>query len=301
METKKKITIKEIREQVIEPALSNTSYKYRVFASTGAYQRAIVAKNYRQGIINALIETTDSDIALLGGGINAVAMNIRIMFLIPVDDTTTSEGDFAIVDNFREELSQAFSMASRVDLTLGEGDNKQHFVGAVSVGLPIGRQLLQRPGIGKSFEYTCYLEIAFLENAINSADITFYLDEDYDNEKAIPCTTFSFNRKNTLTANLYSNDASQASKTFAENSTFGVDLAMPAIQSGASAIGKAVNEYLMGDAPANTPHTLYIKTSSAVKEEKVIFGEVVTNGGGTENVSWQVSFVPYIEAEDEDE
>lgn len=302
METKKKITIKEIREQVIEPALFNTSYKYKVFASTGAYQRAIVAKNYRQGIINALIETTDSDIALLGGGINAVAMNIRIMFLIPVDDET-AEGDFSIVDKFRDELSEAFSTASKVELKLGEGDNQQHFVGAVSVGLPIGGQLLQRPGIGKSFEYTCYLEIAFLENAINSADITFYLDKDYEDQKAIPCTTFSFNRKNTLTANLYSNDASQASKTFAENSTFGVDLTMPAIQSGASAIGTAVNEYLMGDAPANNPHTLYIKTSGIekIKEEKVIFGEVVTNGGGTENVSWQVSFVPYIEAEDEDE
>ena len=35
--------------------------------------------------------------------------------------------------------------------------------------------------------------------------------------------------------------------------------------------------------------------------QEVIFGEVITNGAGMENVSWQVSFVPYISAEDEEE
>ena len=301
METKKKITINEIREQVIIPALSNTSFSYKVFANTGEYQKAFTSKNYHEGKINTLMEIIDSDIALLGGGINAVAMNIRIMFLIPVDDAATAENDYSIVERFREELSEAFSTATKVELVLNDDDekNQQHFIGAISVGLPIGGQLLQRQGIGASFEYTCYLEIAFLENAINSADVTFYLDEDYGNDKPIPCTTFSFNRKNTLTANLYSSQANQASKTFAENSTFGVDLTMPAIQMSASKIGEAVNNYLMGLSSANTPYTLYLKIGDKTIEEEVIFGEVVTNGGGTENVSWQVSFVPYIDAEDE--
>jgi hypothetical protein len=39
--------------------------------------------------------------------------------------------------------------------------------------------------------------------------------------------------------------------------------------------------------------------NGAESTETVIFGEVIENGAGTENVSWQVSFVPYIEAEDD--
>ena len=299
---KSKITIKEIKEQVILPALSTTSFRYKVFASAGAYQNSYTAKNLRVGTVHTLIETTDSDIALLGGGINAVAMNVRIMFLIPVDDDANADGEYNIVERFRDELSDAFTMAKRAEIKL----NGKTFIGAVSVGLPVGGQLLQRQGIGTSFEYTCYLEIAFLENAINSSDVHFWLDGD---EQEIPFTNFSFSRKNTLTANLYSNTNNQESKTFAENSTFGVDLSMPAIFPGVSPTGNAINSYLLGIASANEPHTLRMRIGSikedakenveyVEKTETVIFGEVVSNGGGLENVSWQVSFVPYIEAEE---
>lgn len=295
METKNKITIKEIKEQVVMPALESTSFRYKVFTNVGEYRRSATYKNFKLGFVNALMETTDSDIALLGGGIQAVAMNIRITFLIPVDDTDL-EGEYPISEKFRDQLSNALSTAERIQIKSSEGTT---YIGAMSVGLPMGGQLLQRQGIGKSFEYTCYLEIAFLENAINSSDILFYFGED---TTPIPCTTFSFNRKNTLTANLLSQTSSQESKTFAENSTFGVDLSMPAIApNSGSAIGDAVHSYLMGETPANTPYELTIKINGTEKEfkETVIFGEVVTNGGGTENVAWQVSFVPYMPAEDE--
>ena len=291
---KTKITLKEIKNDVIWPALRSTSFRYKLFSSVGAYQRSVSVANLREGWVHALVETTDSDIALLGGGINAVAMNVRIMFLIPVDDDANVDGEFNIVERFREELSDAFSMAKRVEIKA----NGKTYVGAVSVGLPIGGQLLQRQGIGKSFEYTCYLEIAFLENAVNSSDVHFWLDED---EHEIPFTTFSFSRKNTLTANLYSSDSNQESKTFAENSTLGVDLAMPAIAYDAGVTGQAINDYLLGISPANKPHTLKVKVNGAVKTETVIFGEVIASGGGLENVSWQVSFVPYIEAEEGEE
>lgn len=298
MAVKKRIGLKEIKEQLILPALSTTTYRYKVFASAGAYQKSFQVKNLRVGVVNALIEMTDSDIALLGGGINAVAMNIRISFLIPVEDTT-ADGDYAIVEDFREQLSNSFATAQKVTLVLNAGTSAEKtFIGALSVGLPIGGQLLQRQGIGKSFEYTCYLELAFLENAVNSSDVYFYLDGDTN---PIPFTSFSINRKNTLTANLYSSSSNQSSQTFAENSTFGVDLNMPAISSSASVTGKAINDYILGVSSANTPHTLKTVINGTEYTQEVIFGEVITNGGGMENVSWQVSFVPYISAEDEEE
>lgn len=298
MTIKKKITLSDIKNQFIWPALSTMPYRFKLFVSTGAYQNPKNYRNLRVGQINGLIEATDSDISLLGGGIRAVAMNISMHFLIPVDDTT-ADGDFSFVEAFRESLSEAFTTANKITLTLNDGTAyKQTFIGAVSVGFPIGGELLQRPGIGKSFEYTCYIQIAFLENAINSSDVQFYLDGD---TKPIPYTTFSISRRNTLTANLYSNTTNGVSKVFAENSTFGVDLAMPAISASAGVTGEAINKYIScdKDTSANAAHTLRMVRGTEDNTETVIFGEVIENGAGTENASWQVSFVPYIEAEDD--
>lgn len=299
-EREKQITLKDIKDQFIMDHLSEMPYRFKVFTNTGAYQSTKSFKNSLYGTINTLIEATDSDISLLGGGIRAVAMNISMRFMLPINDEETEsfgmEGTYAFAENFREELSNAFAMSDRMELTLDDNGTERHFIGAVAAGFPIGGELLQRQGIGKSFEYTCYLQVAFLENAINSRDVQFYLDGD---TVPIPYTSFSVSRKNTLSANLYSNSTSGLSRVFAENSTFGIDLAMPAIAASAGPTGAAINSYLLRTANANKPYTLRIERDGVDKTETVIFGEVVENGAGTENVSWQVSFVPYIEAEDE--
>lgn len=296
MENKKetKITLTDIKKQFIEDRLSRLPYRFRVFVSTSAYQSPKSYNNLRTGSINALIEATDSDISFLSGNIRAVAMNISMRFLLPVDDAENPDGDFSFVDRFREELSSVFTDTNTIIL---EKDDK-HFIGAVSVGLPMGGELLQRQGIGKSFEYTCYIQIAFLENAINSSDVKFYLGDDVGNNYPIPYTTYSISRKNTLTANLYSTTANGVSQVFAENSTFGVDIAMPAVTTGV--IGKAVHDFITKNASANQSYTLTMERNGAKTTEQVIFGEVIENGSGTENVSWQISLVPYIEAEDEE-
>ena len=293
----RQITLNDIKDQFIMERLRELPYNFRVFVSTGAYQAPTSYNNFRKGKINTLIESTDSDISLLGGGIRAVAMNISMRFLLPVDDTTL-DGDYSFVDSFREDLSNAFAQSNRIELTLDDGEKDKHYIGAVSVSFPIGGELLQRQGIGKSFEYTCYLQVAFLENAINSQDIQFYLGWD---EHSIPYTTFSISRKNTLSANLYSTSTNGLSQVFAENSTYGIDLAMPAISSSASVTGAIINEYILCDkeTSANKPYKLRIKHNGKDSTMDVIFGEVVENGAGAENVSWQVSFVPYIEAEDD--
>lgn len=298
----RQITLKDIKDQFIMDRLADMPYKFRVFVDAGAYRNPKRYNNSRIGTINTLIQATDSDISLLGGGIRAVAMNISMRFLLPVNDEEMdggeSDGVYTFVENFREELSNAFAMSDRVMLTLDDNGSERHFIGAVAAGFPIGGELLQRQGIGKSIEYTCYLQIAFLENAINSRDIQFYLGDD---TTPIPYTTFTLSRKNTLSANLYSNSTNGLSRVFAENSTYGIDLAMPAISADAGYTGAAINAFLTRNANANTPHNLRIVRGdeTTATTEKVIFGEVVENGAGTENVSWQVSFVPYIEAEDD--
>ena len=76
--------------------------------------------------------------------------------------------------------------------------------------------------------------------------------------------------------------------------------ALSLITASASITGEAVNNYVLGKSKANEPHTLVVKIDGVTEEHTVIFGEVITNGGGMENVSWQVSFVPYLPTEDEE-
>lgn len=291
---KTKITMKEIKEQVILPALAKTSFRYRVLTSTGAYDKAYRANNLKVGTITSLIQTTESDIMILGGGVNAVALNASIRFLVPVDDINDVEGAFPIIERFREEITENLTINGKLALTL---DGKT-FIGAVSTSFPVGGELDIRPSFGNSFEFVVYMEIAYVQNAINSSDIQFYLDGD---ENPIPYTQYSISRKNTLTGNLYSDSMIGQSATYAESSTFGVDLSMPALCTGKAA--ELVNKYIMGDLGANNAFNLEIVRGgdrTKAKTQRVIFGEVIEGGQGVENVTWQISFVPYLETEDEE-
>ena len=294
---KEKITLKEIKEQVILPALSKTDFRFRVLTDVGKYQKSYRSGNLRVGTITALMQTTESEIMILGGGLNATALNVSIRFLVPVNDTDDTEGNYLIIEKFREEVIENLTINGKLTLTLNEGTAEaKTFVGGISTTFPIGGDMDIRQAIGNSFEFVCYMEFAYMLNAINASDVEFRLDDD---ATPIPYTQYSLSRKNTLTGNLYSSSTNEQSQTYAENSVFGVDMSMPALSYSSSAMGAAINEFIMGDKSANTPHTLEIKRDGKTYTQTVIFGEVTEAGQSAENLSWQVSFVPYLEAEDE--
>ena len=296
---KTKITLKEIKEQIILPALSKTSFRYRVLEDTGKYKKSYRSGNLRVGTITALMKTTESEIMILGGGFNATALNVTIRFLVPVNDKDDTEGNYPIIEQFRAEIIENLTLNGKLTLTLNEGsENAKTFVGGISTTFPLGADLDIRQEIGNSFEFVCFMEFAYMQNAINASDVQFYLDGD---TTPIPYTQYSLSRKNTLTGNLYSSSTNEQSQTYAENSVFGVDLSMPALSSVSSITGAAVNSFMVGNSSANTPHTLRVVRDGNTYTETVIFGELVEVGQGAENLSWQLSFVPYLADEDETE
>lgn len=291
----KRIGLKELKEQVIIPALSKTSFRYRVLTSTGAYGKAYRTGNLRVGTITALLQVTESELLLLGGGMTATALNATLRFLIPVNDINDPDGSYAIVEKFREELAEVLTITQKIVLKLDTGDGVKTYTGAVSSSFPVGGSLDIRQSLGNSFEYTCYMEFAYLQNALNASDTLFYLDGD---TTPIPYTRYSMARKNTLTANSYSSDSAQTARNYAESSVFAVEIAMPALDS-TTVTGAAVNGYLMGVSAANAEHKLTIKRAGITVNETVIFGDIMEVGQGAENLSWQLSLVPYIPSEDD--
>ena len=295
-ENKEKITIKELKEQIIMPLLAKTSFRYRVLTTAGAYAKAFRVGNMRVGTITAFMELTESEIMMLSGGLNATALNATIRFLCPVDDAPDENGCYPTVDKFREEITAVLAVNGKMEITLGEGDNKQTFIGALTSSFPIIGDMDIRQEMGACVEFVCYMQFAYLKDAVNGTDVTIYFGDD---EKPIPYTQYSMSRKSVLTANLYSNSQKETAQTYAESSTFGIDLSMPALTKNWG-IGNAVASFLRGKANANEPFKIRIVDPiGGVDEQLMIFGEVTEAGQGTTNVTWQISFVPYLVCEEE--
>ncbi|MBQ5929861.1 MAG: hypothetical protein IIX02_03615 [Clostridia bacterium] len=172
------VRLKEIREQYIVPALQNKPYRFKIFSNAGSYRRATVERNIRKGVINALLEVTDSDIMYLGGGLEASALNVTLTFLVPVPDIPTDEksadygGDYTFLEDFRDMLTETFANTGRISL---EGSDGKTYTGGVTATFPMVGELLQRQLIGKSVDYVCYLQFAYLKGGVNASDVNFFL------------------------------------------------------------------------------------------------------------------------------
>jgi hypothetical protein len=295
----KEIKIEDIKTQYVLPALANLPYRFKVFTDTGRYQGSVRQKNTRNSTINALLQVSDSEVILLGGGLRAASIDMTLRFLVPVPDSVINEDgaimDYTFIEDFRTHLEEVFATQEKLTLVA----NGKTYIGGVATSFPAPSDMAQRQRIGQSFEYSFSIEIAYLLGAINSSDVAFYLDGD---SVAIPYTSYTVRRESNLSANIYSSDDINEGKTYAENSVFAVDLSVPALDPTTSVTARTIYKYLMGKESANTPHTLKI-VYGAENEEfmTVIFGKTVDGGENVANVARQISFVPYISAEDEDE
>lgn len=294
------ITINDIKEQYIEPILSQLPYIFQVYTDLGDYERATRENNIRHSTINGVMTVTESDISLLGGGLKASAVNMSLRFLIPVPDEAFDEeggysGDYTFVEEFRERLASVVATSEKITLTDADGNS---YVGAVSSGFPMSGELAQRQIIGYSFEYTCYLQFAYLKNAVNASDALFYLDGD---TTPLPITGFAIGRNSTLTANLLSSSTNGESGVFAENSVFTVDVTLPVINPSSSTAAQNIYDYLMGVDDMNEEHTLQVIYAGKTTTLSVIIAKTVDSGEGAANVTRQLSFAPLIMAEDDDD
>lgn len=293
------IKLTDIRDQYIKRALENKGYRFKIFVNAGAFRKSQCDdQRVRKGIINALLEATDSDVVYLGGGMKASALNVKLTFLLPLPAESTDErsndygGEYTFADEFRDMLTEAFSDTEALTL---ESDGRT-YVGGVTSTFPMTGEMAQRQGIGYSYEYVCYFQFTYLAGGINASDVHFYLDDD---ETEIPYTSFVIARKNTVSAALLSNAVNGEATAYAESSNFAVDLSLPAIDTN-NATGAAIYNFLFNIVDGNTPHTLKIVYGNKpAVEKRVIFSDASHEGANVENVAAKISFIPYMSAEDQ--
>ena len=299
------IGLKEIKN-ILVARLARTPFEYKIFLSEGEYVKAVKRQNRTQGKINAILNNESTDIMVLGGGIKAVSLISSITFLVPInDDSDGEENTYRIEEEFKEGLSGIFPVSEVIPVTV----NGATYACIFSGGYPTPGMLMQRQYIGKSIEYTCTFEISYLQNSINSSSVTFYCG---DNTNALPVTSFHFSRKSTVLATPHSNQKNCEAQAYAESSSFGVDLVLPALSPSLSLSGEMFYTYLKGSnsenlpVSENSPVRLRISLKEDIDgvevystiEKEMIIGEVAYEGGGIDNMSMRVSFIPYIAAED---
>lgn len=289
------VTIQDIKDKLVEPMLKNLPYRFNVLTDTGEYAKERMNGVMQEGTITSLVSLSASEVSMLSGALKAVAMNVTLSFLIPVGDDTL-EQTYSFVELFRSNLEAVFGLGQKLKI---EKDGKS-YVGAASYGLPMGGELLQRQGIGSSFEYICYMQFSYLEDAVNSSDVIIKL-----NEEQIPYASFSFARKNTVSAALTAteNDTNNNGEAsgYAESSAFALDLSCPLLAWNENSKLKAITDFLTGTAKANDCYKITIQTGEQTIERYMIFSEVRTDGAGIENATLKISLIPYMVAEDEEQ
>lgn len=296
---KSEITITDLKNYISEQ-LKPIPYRIKIFTDVGKYVQSKRVANVRKNTINSILRITDSDVLRLGGGMQAVAMDLTLTVLVPVPDEAMDEngelnGDYTFITDFRDSLEKVFATSDMFKMTTASG---KMYAGGFSASFPMSGELEQRQSIGYSLEYTCYFQFSYLASAINASEVLFYLDGD---TTPIPYTGFSIERDSTLTANVYSNTTNGESAAYVENTVLGVRLNLPAIEPSANTTAQTLYNVLMGVEMANTPHTLSIIYGTGNSETlTVIVSKVMDSGEYVSNVSRSITFVPYISAEDED-
>lgn len=283
------ITLDQLKDNYITPVLQKTELPFIVFTDAGDWKNAFRRKNTVTEYINGLFQLTQSEIQNLGGGVTAYALVTSLSFLVPCGDEPDPDhtGELQFVQTVRDALSSAFSNNTKLKVTI---DGKE-YVGGVAYSLPAADLRALRPYAADSLIYTCSITFSYLENAVNSSDVTIMVDGE-----TIAYTRFAFGRAISPSADLFAESTNGEATVYAENSTFSIDLESPA--SSTSAFSSAVLNYIMGVFAVNTPRAVSVKLGETdIRTMTMILGECSAHGESVSNLVYKISLIPYVERE----
>lgn len=280
------IQIETIKTFILN-TLGQTDYKFKIFTDAGEFQKAVRHGNTVEEYINGCLIIADTDTETLSGGEVAVAVETTLEFVIPVDEAK-ADGVYQDIVNFGEELSAAFEKATKISFTDDAGHT---YTGGVSYSLPTSGDLAIRQGVGYSFTYMCGVTIAYIENGVNTSDLSLTIDN-----SPVAFMTISFLRSTSYAANMHKNAGSRGSSGYIESAGFQINFTAPALDGVSSST--AIFNFLFGLSNPNTPHTVTIyKNGQAIFVQSMVISNCEGSGSGVSNISYTVSLVPYMTEE----
>ena len=266
----------------IESGLNNNEQgiKFRIFSDEGTFKKALKSHTEKVRYTNGVIRAGTSAVIPAAG----ITVATQSAVLEVVAQLISEETDDEVIAAHRAALDAFFSQftVQRIDV-----DGKSFTVSIVYSLADTGTIQL-RPPISSSFTFYVNINMAYIENGLNSDDVTYTLDG-----LEIPSSTVRVSRNPTIESNI---SAGSDGRSTGRESAFvrGWDFEMPALYR--KPISDLVFEELYGNG-LNDPHTLVQTCGGKSNTYTVIFGSVFCNIEGIQNAGLAFSLVeaaPYI-------
>lgn len=252
-----------------------SGFTFKVFADTGNYEKPERDYNEVKEPINCILRLASSDVSNLVSGDNAeglmlATLNVSFSLIyslkgrpqtfyilsngervedisdLPEDVTIleTIEGYLNKVEDLRNALDNIFQSAENKVLTDTNGKTYNVGITYQTVGSGIREQM---QGVGDSFVFNASIYYMFVQNGVNSRDVTFTLDG-----ITFPYQRSTINRTPTLDGNVYANASTPSVKNIAPQTSLNMSFFVPATENG---VTNNFVDYLLDGEP-NKAHFL---------------------------------------------
>ncbi|MBO7214006.1 MAG: hypothetical protein J6V66_00765 [Clostridia bacterium] len=286
------IELKELASDLQSKLNSNTqSLDFAIFPDTTSFIKSYKVRNTVHEVINGLLTVQTSDLSNLTDGevFATISARLQVIFRLKNHDedievpkangeTAIKYGNNSIVAMVREALTTAFQTQEQKVLT--DSDGKNYLVSIIYQLVETGERN-QVAQLGDCFTFTVYIAYMFVENGINTRDITYTLDG-----KVIPFQANTVLRTPTTDGNVYADTTNGAVKNLSSQSLLDFSFELPSLR---NEITNAMYKWLFGgelnvahilnvrmpDFPNGFTETNYLVTYGATP----IMGETIKNIG----------------------
>lgn len=262
----------------IENALNDNTagLRFRIFGDTDNYFEAQRRGNSVTEYINGLLQIVQAN-TVPTQALTVATQTARLEFVFPIEQDEQEEIQ-ALLRAVRGAYDAAYSRAQVEAMTDESG--VVFSVAVQATPLTTGeRNFRQR--LGDSMSMVAYFYYSFIENGVNSYNVTVSLDG-----VLLPYDSFTVSRVPTTESNPYS-DGDGAAKNRMVSSGISFDMTLPATRGNAA--GTAILDFILSGGDAT--HTLTVNNAGTETVYSVILGETNISLAGINNAGYRVSFV----------
>lgn len=267
---------------LIEAGLNSNgqNINFRLFSDEGNFKKALINRTEKKRYTNGVVRVGTSAVVPISGVV--VATESAVLELVV--QLPNPETDEQIITAHRTVLDGYFSSFTVQKII----DNGKSYTVTTTYSLANTGTVEQRGHIGTSITFYVNLNLSYIENGLNSDEITYTLDG-----MKIPYTTVRTNKNPTLDSNV-SSGSNGKSTSRASAFIRGWDFEMPALD------GVALSEIIMDEIDSDTinvPHTLVKTRAGKSYTYSVIFANTSDTVQGIQNAGLSFSLVeraPYI-------
>lgn len=282
-------TLKNNLQEQLQAIASQLQYKYNfnIVTDTGERKKPIREGNEVTYFTNGVLSLVSSDISNLTDGTLFATQTCSLSIEVSLPDTIEDvyyNGEFVasgretVIRQIRQILETLAQNNTYSEMQSEAGEN--YIVSTVYRFAQSGiREILQ--GEGDSFTYTMYIYYSFVENGVNTRNVTFTLDG-----IVFPYQANTQNRSLTYDNNVYANTTDGAVCNMPVQSNWSATFELPAVKGG---VFETMLDFIL-NAPLNRIHALELTINGVRRLFFVTIGEGTMNGETIKNVGLKVTF-----------